>query len=64
LAWTYRRQNLLREIVAYRADILCLQEVMPIFKWELCFWSYFGMVHKEFTAVIRELFSLNRMILR
>jgi CCR4-NOT transcription complex subunit 6 len=27
LAWTYRRQNLLREIVAYRADILCLQEV-------------------------------------
>jgi CCR4-NOT transcription complex subunit 6 len=27
LAWTYRRQNLLREIVTYRADILCLQEV-------------------------------------
>ncbi|KAJ6849542.1 carbon catabolite repressor protein 4-like protein 1-like [Iris pallida] len=27
LAWTYRRQNLLREIVGYRADILCLQEV-------------------------------------
>ncbi|KAL5976719.1 Carbon catabolite repressor protein 4 1 [Asimina triloba] len=27
LSWTYRRQNLLREIVGYHADILCLQEV-------------------------------------
>lgn len=27
LSWTYRKQNLLREIVGYRADILCLQEV-------------------------------------
>ncbi|XP_010243421.1 PREDICTED: carbon catabolite repressor protein 4 homolog 2-like [Nelumbo nucifera] len=27
LSWQYRRQNLLREIVGYRADILCLQEV-------------------------------------
>lgn len=27
LSWTYRRQNLLREIVGYRADIVCLQEV-------------------------------------
>ncbi|GMJ02279.1 hypothetical protein like AT3G58580 [Hibiscus trionum] len=27
LAWPYRRQNLLREIVGYRADIVCLQEV-------------------------------------
>ncbi|KAJ7570133.1 hypothetical protein O6H91_01G107700 [Diphasiastrum complanatum] len=27
LSWTYRRQNLLREILAYKADILCLQEV-------------------------------------
>jgi CCR4-NOT transcription complex subunit 6 len=27
LSWTYRRQNLLREIVGYRADIICLQEV-------------------------------------
>ncbi|KAF9612083.1 hypothetical protein IFM89_038002 [Coptis chinensis] len=25
-SWAYRRQNLLREIVGYRADILCLQE--------------------------------------
>lgn len=27
LSWPYRRQNLLREIVGYQADILCLQEV-------------------------------------
>lgn len=27
LSWSYRRQNLLREIVGYRADIVCLQEV-------------------------------------
>ncbi|EFJ17358.1 hypothetical protein SELMODRAFT_270348 [Selaginella moellendorffii] len=27
LSWAYRRQNLLREIVGYRADILCLQEI-------------------------------------
>ncbi|KAJ3702722.1 hypothetical protein LUZ61_006427 [Rhynchospora tenuis] len=27
LSWTYRRQNLLREIVGYHADIICLQEV-------------------------------------
>lgn len=28
LSWAYRRQNLLREIVGYRADIVCLQEVV------------------------------------
>lgn len=28
LSWPYRRQNLLREIVGYRADIICLQEVI------------------------------------
>ncbi|GKV34505.1 hypothetical protein SLEP1_g42876 [Rubroshorea leprosula] len=27
LSWQYRRQNLLREIIGYRADIVCLQEV-------------------------------------
>ncbi|EYU20684.1 hypothetical protein ABFS83_11G002500 [Erythranthe nasuta] len=27
LSWAYRRQNLLREIVGYRADIVCLQEI-------------------------------------
>jgi CCR4-NOT transcription complex subunit 6 len=27
LSWPYRRQNLLREIVGYCADIICLQEV-------------------------------------
>ncbi|KAL6902409.1 hypothetical protein ACP4OV_005285 [Aristida adscensionis] len=27
LAWAYRKQNLLREIIGYHADIICLQEV-------------------------------------
>ncbi|KAL6555472.1 Carbon catabolite repressor protein 4 1 [Orobanche gracilis] len=27
LSWAYRRQNLLREIVGYSADVVCLQEV-------------------------------------
>ncbi|KAJ8754561.1 hypothetical protein K2173_005722 [Erythroxylum novogranatense] len=27
LSWPYRRQNLLREVVGYNADIVCLQEV-------------------------------------
>ncbi|KAF9621112.1 hypothetical protein IFM89_016606 [Coptis chinensis] len=27
LSWSYRKQNLLREIVGYHADIICLQEV-------------------------------------
>lgn len=35
LSWTYRRQNLLREIVGYHADIICLQEVSPF----LVVWS-------------------------
>ena len=25
LAWGYRKQNLLKELLAYKADILCLQ---------------------------------------
>lgn len=32
LSWAYRRQNLLREIVGYRADIVCLQEVWNIIR--------------------------------
>ncbi|KAL3151598.1 hypothetical protein ABBQ38_012592 [Trebouxia sp. C0009 RCD-2024] len=27
LAWQYRKQNLLKELLSYKADILCLQEV-------------------------------------
>ncbi|XP_073149238.1 carbon catabolite repressor protein 4 homolog 1 [Henckelia pumila] len=27
LSWTYRKQNLFREIIGYHADIVCLQEV-------------------------------------
>ena len=31
LAWNYRRQNLLRELLSYGADILCLQEARSTF---------------------------------
>ena len=27
LGWGYRKQNLLKELLGYHADILCLQEV-------------------------------------
>jgi len=27
LSWAYRKQNLLRELLGYKADIMCLQEV-------------------------------------
>ncbi|RDY07175.1 Carbon catabolite repressor protein 4-like 2 [Mucuna pruriens] len=31
LSWPYRRQNLLQEILGYRADIICLQEMQSVF---------------------------------
>ncbi|KAE8704613.1 Carbon catabolite repressor protein 4-like protein 2 [Hibiscus syriacus] len=31
ISWPYRRQNLLREIVGYHADIICLQEVILLY---------------------------------
>lgn len=41
LSWPYRRQNLLREIVGYRADVVCLQEV--------CFfvWTWLRLLFKS-----------------
>jgi CCR4-NOT transcription complex subunit 6 len=27
LPWNYRRRNILRELLSYRADVMCLQEV-------------------------------------
>ena len=38
LAWGYRKQNLLKELLAYRADILCLQEVHPML-WVVWVWQ-------------------------
>ena len=40
LSWSYRRQNLLREIVTYRADIICLQEVKISFLRSICCFPY------------------------
>ncbi|EPS63174.1 hypothetical protein M569_11614, partial [Genlisea aurea] len=56
LAWTYRKQNLLREIVGYRADILCLQEVQSdhyedFFAPELDKHGYQALLKKKTTEV-------------
>ncbi|KAH6558714.1 hypothetical protein KP509_1Z049500 [Ceratopteris richardii] len=56
LSWPYRRQNLLREIVGYRADILCLQEVQSdhfeeFFQPELEKHGYVGVYKKKTTEV-------------
>ena len=50
LPWNYRRRNILRELVNYRADIMCLQEVQAdhfenFLEPELAKYNYAG-VHK------------------
>ncbi|OUZ99338.1 Endonuclease/exonuclease/phosphatase [Macleaya cordata] len=54
LTWEYRRQNLLREIIGYKADIICLQEVQSdhfedFFKPELVKRGY-SVVYKKKTV--------------
>ncbi|CAM8888993.1 hypothetical protein QQ045_026003 [Rhodiola kirilowii] len=56
LSWPYRRQNLLREIVGYRADIVCLQEVQgdhfdEFFFPELDKHGYFGVFKRKTSEV-------------
>ncbi|KAH7284149.1 hypothetical protein KP509_34G041500 [Ceratopteris richardii] len=56
LSWPYRRQNLLREMVGYRAEILCLQEVQSdhfeeFFQPELEKHGYVGVYKKKTTEV-------------
>ncbi|KAG5044010.1 hypothetical protein AAZX31_03G187300 [Glycine max] len=56
LSWPYRRQNLLREIVGYRADIICLQEVQSdhyeeFFSPELDKHGYYGLYKKKTNEV-------------
>ncbi|KAK7278802.1 hypothetical protein RJT34_23838 [Clitoria ternatea] len=56
LSWPYRRQNLLREIVGYRADIICLQEVQSdhyeeFFSPELDKHGYYGLYKRKTTEV-------------
>ncbi|KAG4913643.1 hypothetical protein AAZX31_19G191700 [Glycine max] len=56
LSWPYRRQNLLREIVGYRADIICLQEVQSdhyedFFSPELDKHGYYGFYKRKTNEV-------------
>ncbi|XP_061348077.1 carbon catabolite repressor protein 4 homolog 2-like [Gastrolobium bilobum] len=56
LSWPYRRQNLLREIVGYRADIICLQEVQSdhydeFFAPELDKHGYYGLYKRKTNEV-------------
>ncbi|KAK7337375.1 hypothetical protein VNO77_17943 [Canavalia gladiata] len=56
LSWPYRRQNLLREIVGYRSDIICLQEVQndhyeEFFAPELDKHGYYGLYKRKTNEV-------------
>ncbi|CAN1772675.1 Carbon catabolite repressor protein 4 homolog 1 [Linum perenne] len=56
LSWAYRQQNLLREIIGYRADIVCLQEVqnnhfLEFFSPELDKHGYQGMYKRKTNEV-------------
>ncbi|CAL0326668.1 unnamed protein product [Lupinus luteus] len=56
LSWPYRRQNLLREIVGYCADIICLQEIQSdhyeeFFAPELDKHGYYGLYKKKTNEV-------------
>ncbi|KAG8091586.1 hypothetical protein GUJ93_ZPchr0012g20303 [Zizania palustris] len=56
LSWTYRRQNLMREIIGYHADIICLQEVQlnhfeDVFAPELDKHGYQALYKKRTTEV-------------
>ncbi|XP_062163326.1 carbon catabolite repressor protein 4 homolog 1-like isoform X2 [Alnus glutinosa] len=64
LVWEYRRQNLLREIIEYHADILCLQEVQSdhfesFFKPELANCGYSVLYKKK----SKELYTPNQYII-
>ncbi|KEH41754.1 endonuclease/exonuclease/phosphatase family protein [Medicago truncatula] len=57
LSWPYRRQNLLREIIDYAADIICLQEVQndhydEFFAPELDKHGYHSLFKRKTTEVI------------
>ncbi|PKA45588.1 Carbon catabolite repressor protein 4 like 1 [Apostasia shenzhenica] len=56
LSWSYRRQNLLKEIVGYNVDIICLQEVQSnhfkdFFAPELSKHGYDGLYKKKTTKI-------------
>ena len=59
LAWAYRRQNILKEIVNYNADILCLQEVQSdhyedFFQGEMAKYGYASVYKKKTAQVFSE----------
>ncbi|GAX83499.1 hypothetical protein CEUSTIGMA_g10924.t1 [Chlamydomonas eustigma] len=64
LHWQYRKQNLLRELLAYKADILCLQEVQSdhysdFWAPELSKAGYMPIYKKKTT----ELYSDNKLVI-
>jgi len=59
LAWAYRRQNILKEIVNYNADVLCLQEVQSdhfedFFQGEMAKYGYASVYKKKTAQVFSE----------
>lgn len=49
--WPYRRLNLTREILSYKTDILCLQEVCNLL-YQLLFGSILGSAQLSFYSLI------------
>ncbi|EOD06154.1 hypothetical protein EMIHUDRAFT_219492 [Emiliania huxleyi CCMP1516] len=67
LPWNYRRRNIMRELINYRADIMCLQEVQAdhfenFLEPELAKYNYAG--HDvEFNTIARQRHSNDRNVL-
>ncbi|XP_072977504.1 carbon catabolite repressor protein 4 homolog 1-like isoform X1 [Typha angustifolia] len=64
LSWPYRRQNLLREIIGYHADIICLQEVQSdhfdeFFAPELDKHGYQALYKKKTSELLLQIYSGN-----
>jgi hypothetical protein len=61
LAWPYRKLNLLKELLAYDADILCLQEVQSNHFQVRCWFALFGcLVAEQCASMLQGLGSRNQ----